>query len=357
MSDSDFRTEEVQLATRNHGTPLEALRYDLTPLGMHYLLTHFDVPHVDADRWSLRIDGHVDRTLSLSLDDIRARPRVTLPVTLECAGNGRARGMYPRAISQPWLEEAVGTHAWTGTPLAPILREAGIRDGAVDVMFGGADRGIQGEMEQWYERALTPEQAMHEQAILAYEHNGVPLLPQHGAPLRLIVPGWYGMASVKWLRHITVMDTPYWGYQQHVCYRVTQSEDDPGELVTRMEPRALMVAPGIPDFLSRERSMPPGRVTLRGRAWSGWAPITQVEVSTDGGSSWSDAALDPAVAEHAWCGWSCPWDAEEGRFELLCRATDGAGKTQPLEPVWNLRGVVNNAVQRIIVNVRDGVEA
>ncbi|HET6662727.1 MAG TPA: molybdopterin-dependent oxidoreductase [Acidimicrobiales bacterium] len=190
--------EELALAARNHGMPLEALRYDVTPVGLHYLLIHFDIPQVDAETWRLEIGGEVRSPLSLSLDDMKQRPRASFACTLECAGNGRAR-LSPRPLSQPWLEEAVGNAEWTGTPLAPLLEEAGVEDTAVEVLFTGLDRGIQGEAEHAYERSLPVDEALRPDVLLAYEVNGQPLPPQHGFPLRLIVPGWYGMTLVKWL--------------------------------------------------------------------------------------------------------------------------------------------------------------
>src|SRR5579884_1083748 len=139
----DITLDELRLAARNHAMPLEALRYSITPTGLHYLLIHYDIPDVDPAAYRLTVDGEVERPLTLSLDDLRARPSVTLPVTLECAGNGRGL-LVPRPISQPWLTEAVGTSEWTGTPLAPLLREAGLREGVVDVVFTGLDRGVEG---------------------------------------------------------------------------------------------------------------------------------------------------------------------------------------------------------------------
>lgn len=162
---SDITLEELQSATRNHGMPLEGLRYDVTPIGMHYVLVHYDVPYVEQEAWRLTINGRVSQELSLSLDEIKSRSQVSLPVTLECAGNGRAR-MTPRPRSQPWLDEAVGTGEWTGTPLAPILQEAGMSQDAVDVLFVGLDRGEQGEIEQWYERALPVSEALREEVLL-----------------------------------------------------------------------------------------------------------------------------------------------------------------------------------------------
>ena len=207
--------DELQLAARNHGMPLEALRYDVTPVGLHYLLIHFDVPEVPAD-WRLRIDGLVERELSLSLDDLRARPLVRRIVTMECAGNGRAR-LEPHVVSQPWLAEAVGTGEWGGVGLAPLLEEAGVADGAVEVLFGALDRGIDGGIEQSYERSLPLAEALAGEALLAYELNGAPLPPQHGFPLRLVVPGWYGMTSVKWLERITVLDAALRGLPAGAC--------------------------------------------------------------------------------------------------------------------------------------------
>lgn len=348
----EISREELGLATRNHGMPLEALAYDVTPVGLHYLLIHYDIPLVDPPAWRLEVTGRVERELTLSLDEIRSRPRVTSAVTFECAGNGRAL-MEPRAISQPWLLEAVGTGEWTGTPLRPLLEETGVSADAVDVVFTGNDRGVEGEVEQDYERALTVEDAMRDEVLLAYELNGVPLPPQHGFPLRLLVPGWYGMTNVKWLKRIRVIDEPFDGYQNLRAYRFKRDEDDPGEPVSRMVPRSLMVPPGVPDFLTRTRILRPGPVRLHGRAWSGHGEIVRVEVSTDGGRSWADASLDAHVGPHAWRGWSVDWEAEPGERELCCRATDAAGNTQPLEDPWNLGGYANNAVHRVPVVVRD----
>lgn len=347
----DVTLDELQLAQRNHGMHLEALRYDLTPVGMHYLLIHFDVPDADEATWSLSIGGLVRNRFELSMDDLRSRPRVTLPVTMECAGNGRAR-LSPRPISQPWLTEAIGTAAWTGTPLRPLLEEAGLDDGAMDVVFAGADRGVQGGIEQDYERSLSIDEAMRDEVLLAYEMNGQPLPPQHGYPLRLVVPGWYGMTSVKWLTRITAVGEAFTGYQMD-AYRFRQVPDEDGSPVTRMNPRALIVPPGIPDFFTRKRIVDLGTHRLEGRAWSGWGPIERVEISSAGGETWSDATLGEPVSAHAWVPWTFEWNARElGAFELCARATDAAGNTQPIDQPWNLHGFANNMVQRIQVEVR-----
>ena len=342
-------SDELRLAARNHGMPLESLRWDITPPGLHYLLIHYDIPAIDPGTFELLVDGLVDNSLSLDLDALRSRPQISSVVTLECAGNGRAQ-LLPRPVSQPWLTEAVGTARWTGTPLSSLLHEAGIADGAVDVIFTGADHGIERGHEQDYQRALPLAEAMRDGVMLAYEMNGAPLPPQHGAPLRLIVPGWYGMAHVKWLRRITVVAEPFDGFQMR-AYRWRESPDDPGIPLTRIEPRALLIPPGFPDFMSRRRVVRSGGVLIEGRAWSGWASVTLVEVSVDGGDTWEVVDLDSALDSQGWAGWSWTWRADPGSYLLSARATDASGRTQPLGQRWSRGGFANNTIQKVPVVV------
>ena len=343
--------EQLQLAARNHGLPLEALEYPITPIGLHYLLVHYDIPTVDASSWRLVVDGEVERPLSLSLDELRARASVDAAVTMECAGNGRAT-LSPPVDSQPWLNEAVGTGLWRGVRLREVLEDARAGKGAVEVLFTGLDRGVEEDVEQSYERSLPLSEAMRDEVMLAYELNGEPLPPQHGFPLRLLVPGWYGMTSVKWLERITVLDRPFEGFQMAKRYRLQRDEDDPGTPFTRMLPRALVIPPGIPEFHSRERHVPAGACVLRGRAWSGFAPVAAVDVSTDGGATWAAAEIERDVdSPWAWCAWRYEWRASVGRHELCVRTRDEAGNEQPLEGEWNVGGYGNNAVHRVIVTV------
>lgn len=351
--------DELALATRNHGLPLEAMRYDITPPGLHYVLTHYDIPYVpQAGAWRLTVDGRVSRPLDLSLADLLSFPQVTTRVTLECAGNGRAL-LTPRPVSQPWLVEAVGTADWTGVPLRLLLEEAGAAPDAVDVVFTGADHGVERGVEQDYRRALPLAVASggDPEVLVATTMNGAPLPPQHGRPLRLIVPGWYGMAHVKWLRSVTVSDTPFDGFQQTVAYRLRQTADDPGEPVTRIAPRALLVPPGFPDFMSRARMVRPGPVALEGRAWSGQAPVAGVQVSTDGGVTWEPADLEPATPRNrwAWRSWRVAWLATPGDRDLAARAVDADGRVQPLGQRWNRGGFANNAVRWVRVVCADTV--
>ncbi|MFE9931181.1 sulfite oxidase [Streptomyces sp. NPDC005533] len=342
--------DELALAARNHGMPLEALRYEVTPAGLHYGLVHYDIPVADDDEWRLTVDGTVRTPLRLDLAALRALPAVTTRVTMECAGNGRAR-LSPRPVSQPWLVEAVGTADWTGVPLRAVLDAAGVRADAVEAVFTGADHGVERGVEQDYQRSLAL--PVGEDVLIAYAMNGTPLPPQHGYPIRLVVPGWYGMAHVKWLRDITLVDRPFTGFQQTVAYRYRQTPEEPGEPVTRIAPRALLVPPGFPDFMSRTRVVRPGPVRLEGRAWSGYGPVVRVGFSPDGGLTWADAEVRPRGPHPAaWQAWHTEWTATPGHHTLTVRASDASGRTQPLEQPWNRGGFGNNAVQRVPVLCR-----
>jgi len=348
--EGDFAREELALAHRNSALPLEALAYDVTPLGLHYTLSHFDLPRLDAAGFRLAVGGRVARTLSLTLDEIRRLPARTLRVTLECAGNGRGL-MSPRYPSMPWLHEGVGTAEWTGTPLRHALEQAGVAADASEIAFLGADRGFDRGVEHDYGRSLKLADASSDDVLLAYAMNGAPLAPQHGSPLRLLVPGWYGMASVKWLTRIEALDRPFDGFQQVVGYRYRKFAGDPGVPITFAKPKSLMAPPGIPDWFTRRRLVEQGEVTLAGRAWSGAGiAIVRVDVGVDG--AWREAALEPQRDRFAWQGWRFEWRAIPGEHELAVRATDATGATQPLEPEWNTNGMGNNAVQRVQVTVR-----
>ncbi|MGZ4495768.1 MAG: molybdopterin-dependent oxidoreductase, partial [Nocardioides sp.] len=241
--DEGITLDELRLAARNHAMPAEMVREEITPPGLHYVLTHYDTPAVDARSWRLSLGGAVERPFGLDLEGLRSLPRRTVRVTLECAGNGRA-ALHPRPVSQPWLNGAVGTADWTGVPLRTLLAEAGVLDSAVDVSFTGADHGYERGVEQDYERGLPLAEALGDDVLVADEMNGTPLPVQHGFPARLVVPGWYGMAHVKWLRRVTVLDRAFDGFQNVTAYRVRQRPDDEGEDVTRIEPRGLLVPPG-----------------------------------------------------------------------------------------------------------------
>jgi DMSO/TMAO reductase YedYZ molybdopterin-dependent catalytic subunit len=338
-----FTAEELALAARNRGMPLEALRYERTPDGLHYLLIHFDIPAADPAQWRLDACGRV-----FGLEEIKAMPARTLRVTMECAGNGRGQ-LAPRYPSVPWLEEGVSTADWTGVPLGRLLQMAPIGAEAREIVFHGIDRGIDAGVEHNFARSLPLAQAMHDDVLVAYAMNGAPLPPQHGAPLRLIVPRWYGMASVKWLAKIEALERPFDGLQQARSYHFRRVAGERGEPCTLMRVNSLMVPPGIPDFYTRRRIVEAGRVEIVGRAWSGAAPIARVRFAADG--DWSDAELEQQDDVHRWRKWTAVWQARPGEHELSCQATDAAGNSQPLEAPWDLSGFGNNGVQRVGVTV------
>jgi DMSO/TMAO reductase YedYZ molybdopterin-dependent catalytic subunit len=271
---------------------------------------------------------------------------------MECAGNGRAH-VTPRPVSQPWLTGGVGTADWTGVPLADLLGDVGLTSDAVDVVFSGADHGIERGVEDDYRRGLSVADALSPDVLVAYEMNGHPLPPQHGFPARLVVPGWYGMAHVKWLSDIEVMDRRFEGFQNVEAYTLRQEAGEVGTPVTRIEPRALLVPPGFPDFMTRTRVVQAGEHLLEGRAWSGWGEVTGVEVSDDDGRTWHDAQVESAPGVHAWQRFTIAWTATPGEHLLRVRAHDSTGRSQPLDVAWNRGGFTNNAVEAVPVLVRD----
>jgi len=343
-----FLPNELRLANRNSGTLLETIRQDITPVGAHYLLNHFDIPFVeDGKNWSVSTEGNFGSPQTFSLEQIQALPPASDTVTLECAGNGRGL-LNPRWPSQPWHHEAVGNAKWTGTRLKHLIEQSQPDSQCRNLVFYGADEGVSGGDRHYYGRSLTLEQALQSDALLVWAMNDLPLQPQHGYPLRLIVPGWYGMASVKWLNRIVAQTEPFLGHQQVKTYWMKDPEGRPTEPITTMRVRSLLVPPGIPDWSSRKRLLDAGPVTLRGRAWSGGGKsIEKVELSVNG--TWFETTLSKPDAPYAWTGWHYDWEAKPGQHRLSCRATDAEGLTQPIEPVWDFSGFCNNACHQVDV--------
>lgn len=354
----DFSASEIELAFRCHGMQAEFLREPITPLGAHFLLIHFDVPQVSARDYAVALGGHVRHPRWVKLRELQQRRVLTQAVTMECAGTGRST-MRPRSIYVPWFREAIGTYRWTGTPLRPLLEQAGLLDGAREVLFTGWDTGVDLGVEHAFERSLPLAEALRDEVMLVWEANGQPLLPQHGFPLRLIVPSWYGMASVKWLRAITVLDQPFEGVEQAQVYRYQQEKGEAGEPVRQKRVNSAMLPPGIPDLVTRRRFLAPGRHTIQGMAWSGAGRIAHVDVSIDGGARWNTTRLAPTTPDRfAWTQWSAEWDADApGDYVLACRARDEAGNVQPFDAqeTWNRQGMGGNSVQRVAVTVQTGV--
>jgi DMSO/TMAO reductase YedYZ molybdopterin-dependent catalytic subunit len=258
----------------------------------------------------------------------------------------------------PWNQEAFGCSEWTGCSLADILKEAGIKKGAAVVVFTGADKGVEGNQVQYFQRSLTLDDAMLGHCMICYQMNGVDLTPAHGAPVRLIVPGWHGMASVKWLTDIEVRSDDWCGYQMK-AYSFRRSEVDPDLVpVTRLPVRALMAPPGHPDFFSRTRFVAPGTHRIIGKAWSGAVELDRVEFSCDG-KTWYQAELGPKIGPFAWAEWHFDWDVqEEGSYVLVCRAFDVAGRSQDKEDEdhFNWGSFVDTQPQHVYVRVDEKIK-
>ncbi|MBV9078974.1 MAG: sulfite oxidase [Methylobacteriaceae bacterium] len=315
--------------------PFSTLDDFLVPQDRFYVRNHFPCPRVERDGWRLKVGGEVARELSLGLDDLHALPAVTLPAVMECAGNGRV--FYePAKEGLQWANGAVGNASWTGVRLDDVLDRAGLRDGAVEVVLVGADRGpVDGGKKTSspgpiaFARSLPLTKARSDGVVLAYAMNGEPLTPDHGAPLRAVVGGWFGMAWVKWLAELRVVSRPFLGYWQARDYfRWDRSFGEPILVpLTEMEPKAQIARP------VQGGSVEVGRPTrIFGAAWSGEAPVAEVAVDT-GEGAWRPATLLEPATEHGWRLWEHWWTpTAAGPCQLRCRARDAAGRVQPETP-------------------------
>ena len=315
--------------------PFSSLSDWLTPTDHFFVRNHFAMPRLDASAWKLSIDGAVDRPLELSVDDLHRLPPRTVTAVVECAGNGRV--FYePVREGLQWQNGAVGNAIWTGIPLAEIIEQAGVRKDAVEVVLIGADRGVVDGGKKTaspgpiaFARSLPLAKACDEATLLAYAMNGEPLTTEHGHPLRAVIPGWFGMAWVKWLIGIRIVERPFLGYWQGRDYfRWDRSLGEPNLVpLTEMHPKAQIARP-----VAGARLSVGAKTRIFGAAWSGEAPIREVLVSVDDGADWRPATLLAPASRHAWRLWEVSWTPREpGRYRLACRAVDAAGTTQPEE--------------------------
>ena len=331
----------------NAEAPLNALRERITPSEQFYVRNNFAIPNLAPDAWHLKVDGAIEQSLELTLDDLKALPQRTVTTTMECAGNGRT-GFAPLPTGEPWGLGAVSTAIWRGVALSDFLRMARLRASAVEILFEGADSGRREgcDRDVPFARSLPLAKALDPDTLLAYEFNGAPLTANHGGPVRLLVPDWYGMASVKWVVRIAALEQPFVGHFQTERYVLEVPDKGSKEPVGEMRVKSLITSPVQGEVLS------PGPQIITGAAWSGAGAITQVEVSVESERGWQPATLVDDSTPHAWRRWEFQWTPQRpGRYVLRARATDEKGNTQPDVAPWNRLGYVNNSIQYVIVEV------
>lgn len=336
--------------------PFSALNSFITSNEQFFVRSHFDVPKLETDGWRLIIEGRVEKPCEIGYDELLNMPSRTVTMTLECAGNSRIF-LSPKVGGLQWELGAVSNAEWTGVPLAAVLKRAGIRAGAIEVVLEGADHGVitkepvsPGKIH--YARSLPLAKALMPEVVLAYSMNGEPLSPSHGFPLRAIVPGWYGMASVKWLSRIVVADTSFRGYFQTADYTFWEQRDElPVQLlpVSEVEVKAEIARPALREIIPTDAIY-----RVYGAAWTGESEVSSVELSTDGGGRWEAAQLLGESVPYAWRLWEYYWrtPAEPGMHLLMARATDARGDVQPMQRDTHRGSYIISHVQPIEVEVR-----
>jgi sulfite oxidase len=333
----------------NAETPLELLTDYLTPNDLFFVRSHW-IPRVpDPKTWRLTIDGEVNKPLKLSLADIKKLPRAEATCVLQCAGNGRGL-QQPVLPGVQWMYGAVGNARWAGVRVRDLLARAGLKSGAAHLhLFGNDDPP--GKVPPFH-RSIEMQKAIDD-CILAYEMNGVPLPPQHGAPLRMIVPGWAGDHWMKWLVRMTLATKPQSGFFMDTAYRWPLKPGEPGVTFKPEEMRVLTEMAVKSNITTAPRQARVGAtVDVRGFAFSGAPDISKVELSDDGGRSWRAATLDPRHSPHAWHLWSFRWTPKRaGKATLLTKATDSRSVTQPRTTVWNQSGYLYNGWHSVDVEV------
>jgi len=336
--------------------PFATLNSFITPTPSFYVRSHFPVPTLNEKTFRLRVEGEVDRPLTLALPELRKLGERNATVLLECAGNGRVF-LSPSAAGVQWEYGGVGTAEWIGVPLSAVLERAGVRKSGVEVILEGVDTGesrafpnpFQTPGPIHFSRSVPMAKAQRD-VLLAYAMNGAALTPNHGFPLRAVVPGWYGMASIKWLSRIIVTDRPFQGYFQTLDYATFERRHGNPVLVpvTELQVKSLIARPGRGEVVPAKR---PYRI--HGAAWTCDSQITQVEVSTDGGRTWNAARLGMRNEQNVWRFWEYTWaNPSPGRHVLMARARDGRGRTQPMERDPDLRNSMISHVLPVEVFVR-----
>lgn len=334
---------------KDYEMTLEGFKDWITPVEHFYVRNHHYTPDVKLSDWSLKIDGVVNSPVTLSMDDLKKLPRVTQIAVVECAGNGRS--FYePHLPGMQWKYGGVANGKWTGVRFADVMTKAGgMKDSGKHILFDGLDTPI-GKQPK-FQRTVEVKKALHPDTILAYQLNDADIPVEHGYPLRLIVPGWAGDSWVKWVRHIEVLDHEFDGFWMKTAYRHPVKPVAPGTAVppdqmvpvTDLAVKSVIATPG--------NWAPPGHLRISGAAWSNGTPITNVDVSTDGGSTWHPAKLGRDKSKYAWRLWAFDWKAPEGEHKILSRAKDAAGNVQPMEEQWNPSGYLWNVSAPKLVSI------
>jgi len=327
---------------------LEARVTDLTtyhtPESAFFVRNNYDAAPVDPAQWSMRIEGEVDNPVVLRLDDLRKLPALTQDVTLECAGNGRAFHQ-PRASGIQWEHGAVGTQRFTGVRLADVLALAKLRPAARHVAFDGVDKPPTPQAPDFI-RSVPLWKALAPHTMLAFEMAGRPIPHLHGGPVRAIVPGFVGSASIKWLERVMALTEEFDGFYMKSNYTAPRADNDK-EIYSlqSLEVKSLIVSPAEGARLAA------GKVTAWGWAWAGEGELTGVDVSTDGGKTWTAATLVGPSDRYAWRQWERAWDAAAGSHTLMARATDSLGRMQPASRAFNRLGYRWNVIHAVKVDV------
>lgn len=332
----------IQQQITNYESPLAYARGLITPNERFFIRSNGPVSvDIDSTDWRMAVTGLVERELSLSLADLKALPQRTITAFLECSGNSRNR--FPTAPAKvegtEWGNGAVGNAEWTGVPLRTVLEQAGLRDGSVTVVSQGGDFARM-------QRGLPIDAAQNPDVLLVWQMNGRDLPAPHGGPVRLLVPGWGAIASTKWIVGLEVIDRPFEGYYQTEQYVLYDENGAPTGAVTLMPVKSLIASPASGTVV------PAGAQTITGYAWSGHGGIANVEVSTDGGASWTAARIVEEAGPYSWVRFEQPWQALPGEARLRSRATDVKGNIQPEEATWNTKGYQMNAIYEVLLTVR-----
>jgi DMSO/TMAO reductase YedYZ molybdopterin-dependent catalytic subunit len=334
--------------------PFSSLDQFVTPNEQFYVRCHFPIPEIDDAAWRLKIEGAVESPAEWSLADLRQMANHTIPATMECAGNGRSF-LEPKVKGVEWDLGAVGNAEWTGVWLRDVLACAGAKGDAVEVILEGADKGPIKEPprppgEIRYARSVPMAKAQGD-VLLAFAMNGEPLTPAHGFPLRAVVPGWFGMASVKWLERIIVTSVPFNGYYQSIDYTYWEQRNGLPTLVplAEMRVKAQIARPHMGEIVPAD-----AEYRVHGAAWGGESELAKVDISDDGGASWREATLLGEPVKNAWRFWEFRWNTppHSGDYTLIARATDSAGRTQPARRDAEYGNYMINHLLPIRVQVR-----